>query len=72
MDLEHNSPADEILIAGHSSGSFVLAMLAAELRPTPDAEILLQKVSLLTLGKSLKPGPLPSCPCISGRSSGSG
>ena len=53
MDLEHNSPADEILIAGHSSGSFVLAMLAAELRRRPDAEILLQKVSLLTLGQNL-------------------
>ena len=53
LDLEHNSPADEILIAGHSSGSFVLAMLAAELRRRPEAEIFLQKISLLTLGQNL-------------------
>ena len=53
LDLEHNSPADEILIAGHSSGSFVLVMLAAELRRRPEAQILLQKISLLTLGQNL-------------------
>ena len=44
LDLEQNSPANEILIAGHSSGSFVLAMLAAELRRRPEAETLLQKM----------------------------
>tara|TARA_B100000073_G_C23660373_1_gene544295 strand:- start:29 stop:1123 length:1095 start_codon:yes stop_codon:yes gene_type:complete len=53
LDLEHNSPAEEILIAGHSSGSFVLAMLAAELRRRPEAEPLLQKMSLLSLGQNL-------------------
>ena len=53
LDLEQNSPASEILIAGHSSGSFVLAMLAAELRRRPEAETLLQKMSLLSLGQNL-------------------
>ncbi len=53
LTLEENSPSDQILIVGHSSGSVVLAMLAAELRRRPEAETLLKRLRLLSLGQNL-------------------
>ena len=51
--LEQMNPADEILLVGHSSGSFVLAMVAAELRRHPNAIEILSKLRLLSLGQNL-------------------
>ena len=53
LALEQMNPADEILMVGHSSGSFVLAMVAAELRRHPNAEEILSRLSLLSLGQNL-------------------
>ena len=47
-------PAAQALLVGHSSGSFVMAMLAAELRRQPGfAEGLAPRLSLLSLGQNL-------------------
>ena len=54
--LEHEQvrPAEEVLLVGHSSGSFVMAMLAAELRRQSGfAGGLAQRLSLLSLGQNL-------------------
>lgn len=51
--LEHNDPAAEVVLVGHSSGSFVMVMLAAELRRQPAAASLLPKLRLLSLGQNL-------------------
>lgn len=51
--LEHNDPAAEVVLVGHSSGSLVLVMLAAELRRQPAAASLLPKLRLLSLGQNL-------------------
>ena len=51
--LEQMNPADEILLVGHSSGSFVLAMVAAELRRHPNAIEILSRLRLLSLGQNL-------------------
>ncbi len=53
VDLESTKPALELRLVGHSSGSFVLAMLAAELHRHPCAKSLLPRLSLLTLGQNL-------------------
>ena len=52
--IERAAPAQRVQLVGHSSGSFVMAMLAAELRrqPTFDAE-LQSRLSLLSLGQNL-------------------
>jgi hypothetical protein len=46
-------PAAELLLVGHSSGSFVMAMLAAELRRQPQWDGLLPRLRLLSLGQNL-------------------
>ena len=51
--LERNDPAAEVVLVGHSSGSFVMVMLAAELRRQSAAEPLLPKLRLLSLGQNL-------------------
>lgn len=51
--LERNDPAAEVLLVGHSSGSFVMVMLAAELRRQPAAASLLPRLRLLSLGQNL-------------------
>lgn len=52
--LEHEAPAARVQLVGHSSGSFVMAMLAAELRRQPGFEAALApRVSLLSLGQNL-------------------
>jgi hypothetical protein len=51
--LEDAAPAAELLLAGHSSGSFVMAMLAAELRRQPQWDGLLPRLRLLSLGQNL-------------------
>jgi len=51
--LEAQEPAGEVVLVGHSSGSFVLAMLAAELRRQPAWPALAGRVRLLTLGQNL-------------------
>ncbi len=51
--LEQQDPAGEILVVGHSIGSFVMAMLAAELRRQPEFAAIAPRLSLLTLGQSV-------------------
>ena len=51
--LEQQAPAAELLLVGHSSGSFVLAMLAAELQRLPAWPQLLPRLRLLSLGQNL-------------------
>lgn len=53
LALEQMNLADEILLVGHSSGSFVLAMVAAELRRHPNAVEILSRLRLLSLGQNL-------------------
>ena len=54
LEQERQAPAPDLLLVGHSSGSFVMAMLAAELRRQPDfAERLAPRLSLLSLGQNL-------------------
>jgi len=50
---ETSSPAAEVQLLGHSSGSFVMAMLAAELRRHPQAAALEPRLRLLSLGQNL-------------------
>jgi len=52
--IERDAPAQRVQLVGHSSGSFVMAMLAAELRRQPGFEADLQpRLSLLSLGQNL-------------------
>ncbi|MBM5798419.1 MAG: hypothetical protein FJ060_09740, partial [Cyanobacteria bacterium K_Offshore_0m_m2_072] len=52
--IEGAAPARRVQLVGHSSGSFVMAMLAAELRRQPSFEAELQpRLSLLSLGQNL-------------------
>ena len=51
--LEQRCPAAELELVGHSCGSFVAVMLAAELRRRPAAAVLVQRLSLLTLGHNI-------------------
>ncbi len=51
--LEAQAPADTVLLVGHSSGSFVMAMLAAELRRQSGGSALASRLSLLSLGQNL-------------------
>ncbi len=53
IQTEKETPARTIRLIGHSSGTFVLAMLAAELRRHPETEALMAKLKLLTLGQNL-------------------
>jgi len=52
--IEGAAPARRVQLVGHSSGSFVMAMLAAELRRQPAFEAeLAPRLSLLSLGQNL-------------------
>jgi hypothetical protein len=52
--IERAAPAAQVQLVGHSSGSFVMAMLAAELRRQPTFAAELQpRLSLLSLGQNL-------------------
>ena len=53
LELEEQDPADEVWLVGHSSGSFVMAMLAAELRRQDPAAAMTSRLSLLSLGQNL-------------------
>lgn len=53
LALEHACPAGELVLAGHSCGTFVAVMLAAELRRRPAAAAVLQRLNLLTLGHNI-------------------
>ena len=53
LDLEAEAPAESVLLVGHSSGSFVMAMLAAELRRQDPAAAMTSRLSLLSLGQNL-------------------
>ncbi|MEI6829410.1 MAG: hypothetical protein WCK64_06090 [Synechococcaceae cyanobacterium ELA445] len=53
LELESQDPAQEILLVGHSSGSFVMAMLAATLRRQHGFMAVAPRVKLLTLGQNL-------------------
>jgi len=53
LALERECPAGELLLVGHSSGSFVMAMLAAELRRQPEWQHLMPRLRLLSLGQNL-------------------
>jgi len=52
-DLEHQAPATRVELVGHSSGSFVMAMLAATLRRQSWFDRLQSRLSLLSLGQNL-------------------
>lgn len=51
--LEAESGAEEITLVGHSSGSFVMVMMAAELRRQDDWSCLRPRLRLLSLGQNL-------------------
>jgi len=51
--IEGAAPAARVQLVGHSSGSFVMAMLAAELRRHPGFAALAPRLSLLSLGQNL-------------------
>ena len=53
LALEAEAPAESVLLVGHSSGSFVMAMLAAELRRQDPAAAVTGRLSLLSLGQNL-------------------
>lgn len=53
LALERDCPAAELVLAGHSCGSFVAVMLVAELRRLPAAGPVLQRLTLLTLGHNI-------------------
>lgn len=53
LELEEQDPADEVWLVGHSSGSFVMAMLAAELRRRGAWPALAGRLLLLSLGQNL-------------------
>jgi pimeloyl-ACP methyl ester carboxylesterase len=53
LELERQSPAAELLLVGHSSGSFVMAMLAAELRRQQQWRQLAGRLRLLSFGQNL-------------------
>lgn len=52
VELEQQVPAQKPLLIGHSSGSFVMAMLAAELKRRPEASALVERLELLSLGQN--------------------
>lgn len=51
--IERGAPAQQVLLVGHSSGSFVMAMLAAQLRRHGAFAELAGRLSLLSLGQNL-------------------
>lgn len=54
ITIERQDPAARVQLVGHSSGSFVMAMLAAELRRHPACAVeLAPRLSLLSLGQNL-------------------
>ena len=53
LAIEQNDPAGEVVLLGHSCGTYVAAMLAARLRRDPLAASVLPRVRLLTLGQNL-------------------
>lgn len=53
LRLEESEPAAEILLVGHSNGTFVMAMLVAELRRHPDFASIAPRLSMLSLGQNL-------------------
>lgn len=53
LALEAEAQAESVLLVGHSSGSFVMAMLAAELRRQDPAAAMTCRLSLLSLGQNL-------------------
>jgi len=53
MALEAQDPADEVWLVGHSSGSFVMAMLAAALRRQGAWGAFGERLRLLSLGQNL-------------------
>jgi len=53
LELEAADPAGEVWLMGHSSGSFVMAMLAAELRRQGADAALAGRLQLLSLGQNL-------------------
>ena len=53
LELEAEAPAETVLLVGHSSGSFVMAMVAAELRRQDPGAALTGRLSLLSLGQNL-------------------
>lgn len=53
LELEEQDPADEVWLVGHSSGSFVMAMLAAELRRRGGWPAFGGRLRMLSLGQNL-------------------
>ncbi len=53
VEIETEQPAQRVELVGHSSGSFVMAMLAATLRRHSGYGGLAERLSLLSLGQNL-------------------
>jgi membrane protein implicated in regulation of membrane protease activity len=53
LQLEREDPAGQVWLVGHSSGSFVMAMVAAELRRRGGDSLLEGRLQLLSLGQNL-------------------
>ncbi|MFW6732032.1 MAG: hypothetical protein ACODUE_09930 [Synechococcus sp.] len=53
LTLERSDPATDVVLLGHSCGTYVAAMLAAELKRDPRAQPVLPRLRLLTLGQNL-------------------
>ncbi|WP_457767794.1 hypothetical protein [Cyanobium sp. ULC084] len=53
LQLEASEPSAEILLVGHSNGTFLMAMLAAELRRQPEFAPIASRLSMLSLGQNL-------------------
>jgi len=53
LAIEQGDPATDVVLLGHSCGTYVAAMLAARLRRDPQALPVLPRLRLLTLGQNL-------------------
>lgn len=53
LRLEESEPAADILLVGHSNGTYVMAMLAAALRRQPEFAAIAPRLSMLSLGQNL-------------------
>lgn len=53
LEIEADDPANDVVLLGHSCGTYVAAMLAAGLRRDPRAQPVLSRLRLLTLGQNL-------------------
>jgi hypothetical protein len=53
LAIEQNDPATDVVVLGHSCGTYAAAMLAAGLKRDPRAQPVMPRLRLLTLGQNL-------------------